>query len=503
MPVLLLLAIPATTAVVCLLATRSALLGKIQSVGMLVLFGVGLWIIGGILQHEHWALFQHAFYLDALSGLMILLITLISLLASFYSGHYMEAHECEHHGESDLGNLKGYYVLMNLFIVTMLFLAITNNLGLFWIGVEITTLVSAFLVGYDRKETSVEAAWKYIILCTVGLAFGLIGLIIASYAVTKAGGNLEASLYWDYLRSIASTMNPALMKIAFVFIFIGYGTKMGLAPMHSWLPDAHSESPTPISALLSGVLLNCALYGIIRFGILVNQAIDPHFTTTFLLTFGLISIAIATPFLLIQKNIKRMLAYSSLEHIGIIATGLGFGTPLAVFGALFHILNHALIKSLMFFSAGNLILRYHTKELSLMRNIAEKAPVSGGLFLMGGLALLGSPPFSVFNSEFMILSGGFHQPKWPAVILIVFLLTVIFAGLLYQLLQMLRQDRHSHQPETPDGALVASPSELTPGSLLALTIPMLLLLTVAWWIPQPLSLLLQRATQIITGGLPG
>jgi hydrogenase-4 component F len=303
-----------------------------------------------------------------------------------------------------------------------------------WIAIEATTLASAFLVGFYNKSTSVEAAWKYVILCSVGISFALFGILILSYAQTQiVVPGTKISLNWNDILLLANRMDPNLMKLAFIFIFVGFGTKAGLAPMHSWLPDAHSQSPTPVSALLSGVLLKCAFYGLIRTNIIVTKSVGVGYTNNIFLIFGLISLVVAAGFIVMQKDIKRLLAYSSLEHVGIISVGLGFGGWLGVFGALFHILNHAITKSLMFFTAGNIAMRYQTKQMPRIKGVVNTMPLTGGLLILGTLALGGTPLCGTFLSELSILMAGIQNRQFIPVILILVTLALIFAGLAYHL----------------------------------------------------------------------
>ena len=259
-------------------------------------------------------------YMDALSSYIMAIVVLISLVTAIYSIDYM-GQEFEN-GIIKLKDLQYYYALMHLFVFTMLLTTVSNNLAVFWIAIEGTTLVSALLVGFYKDRKAIEAAWKYIILCTVGITFALLGIFITYYAsVTVMGG--RGTLNWTELRDIADKLNPSTMKLAFIFILVGYGAKAGLAPVHNWLPDAHSQAPTPISALLSGILLKCSFIGIIRFIIIVNKSTGDFYTSQLMLLFGLLSMGIATAFILLQTNYKRLLAYHSIEHIGIIATGAG------------------------------------------------------------------------------------------------------------------------------------------------------------------------------------
>ncbi len=486
--------IPIITGFICLIPRIPKYIGYIQGTGMLMLFGIGLTTAKQVLDSGSIYFMKDLVYIDALSALMIFLITLVSLLASIYSIGYMNNQVEER--INNVWKLKAYYFLINTFIFAMLVVVSTNNIGVMWIAIEASTLVSAFLVGYYNKERPVEAAWKYIILCTVGIAFAMIGIILAYYAATKVGGVRELSLNWDYLIGIAHKLNPELIKIAFIFILIGFGTKAGVVPMHSWLPDAHSESPTPVSALLSGVLIKCGIYGILRFTILTNIAVGKDFTGKLLLVFGLLSLVIATFFILIQHNVKRLLAYSSLEHIGIITCGLAFGTPIAIFGALLHMINHAMVKTLMFFTAGNLALKYHTKDIPHIHGAINVMPVSGTALLIGGLALAGSPPFSIFLSEFYILRGGIQSHHYIASGLFLLMLVIVFGGLLQHILGMTIGSISNTQYEKT----VVVKGEICKSGLVALIIPLILVCLLGCYIPSPLFNLLNEATKIINLG---
>jgi hydrogenase-4 component F len=495
--------IPLLTAALCFLPVSFKWPGKIQIIGMFALLMTVLMQMPLIVRIGSWAGgFRGLVYLDALSGLLLIIISLVALLASLYAKNYM-IDEAEEEVKNPL-KLRIFYLLFNLFVLSMLGMVTTRNLGVFWIFIEASTLVSAFLVGYYNRKEPVEAAWKYIMLCTVGIAFALIGLTLGYYAVIQAGGNVSKALDWDYLTSIAPRLNPNLVKVAFIFVLIGFGTKAGLAPLHNWLPDAHSEAPTPVSALLSGVLLKCAIYGIVRYSLIANQAIDGHFANQFLIFFGLLSLGIATPFILVQRNIKRLLAYSSLEHIGIITVGLGFGAPTAVFGALFHMLNHSLIKSLMFFTVGNIALKYHSKQMSQITGTLSLLPLGGTILLVGGLALAGSPPFSVFLSEFYVIAGGFQSGLWKESALLLVLLLLIFGGLSYHLIKM----SMGSVPLLAEGeqagltGVVAGKESVNISDALALLIPVGLLFLLGLWQPSTLIELLHHATSIINGVLP-
>ncbi len=492
--ILLLYSIPALAGFSVLLPKNKKIIGLLQASWMVFSFILALFIVKDILSFGFMSMFNNSIYLDALSGLMIFLVTLVGTIVSIYSISYM-TNEVEEKIQN-IWKLKGYYLLLNAFVFSMLLTVTVNSMGVLWIAIELSTLASAFLVGYYNREAPVEAAWKYIILCTVGIAFAMIGIILAYYAVTHVGGMKSLGLNWDYLVTIAHKLDPDLMKVAFVFILIGFGTKAGLAPMHSWLPDAHSEAPTPVSALLSGVLIKCGIYGILRFAIITNLSVGNDFSNKLILFFGLLSIGISGIFIITQKNIKRLLAYSSLEHIGIIACGIGFANPLAIFGALFHMVNHAMVKSLMFFTSGNLALKFHTKDMEHLKGTIQVMPVSGTILLIGGLALAGSPPFSIFISEFYILSGGIEGNYWVASILFLLFLLIVFGGLSYHFLQMTIGPLNNNV----DSNISSTKYKMSKSGVVSMLLPLVLISILGIWMPAPLLKLLNEATKIVTRG---
>ena len=299
----------------------------------IVALGAVIWQV-----HTHGEL-QTGRYLraDGLSSLFLLVIAFISGLVLVYASGYLR-----HMGEGRFSSPRWFYALIFLFLFTMVSVCLSANLGFLWIMMEGTTLASALLVGFYNTEGAVEAGWKYLVVCTVGIAFALFGTIVLYLAAVKAGMSPAAALDWVSLMKAAPHLgfDPHLVKLAFVFVIVGYGTKIGFVPMHSWLPDAHAEAPTPISALLSAVLLNCAMYALMRYDAIVSHAVGPAFSHTLLLIFGVMSMVVAGLLILVQRNLKRLMAYSSVEHMGIIAIGLGLGGPLGLFGALLHMFNH-------------------------------------------------------------------------------------------------------------------------------------------------------------------
>ncbi len=420
-----LLLAPVLTGIVCFFSKTRKQVETASLVGSTATLLLGLFLVWQVYKYDIIITWQNALFADAFSAFIVLIVSIVGFVASLYSIGYM-GHELDH-GAMDLKRLRLYYVLFHGFMFTMLLVGVTNNLGL-WIAIEMTTLVSALLMILYSKKSSVEAAWKYMIICTVGITFALFGTILTYYGAVNILGETGDALNWTSLIAVADQFDPTIMKLAFIFILIGYGTKAGLAPMHTWLPDAHSEAPTPVSALLSGVLLNCAMYGIIRFYTIATKSTGVAFTSNLLIIFGLLSIGIAVPFILLQEDYKRMLAYSSVEHMGIIALGIGFGGVFGVFGAILHMFNHAMTKSLMFFGAGNVLLKHETKEIFNVSGLVKSMPVTGAMFVIGTLAITGSPPFSIFISEFTILAAGFSQGHYVATVLFLLFIIMIFAG---------------------------------------------------------------------------
>jgi hydrogenase-4 component F len=414
-------------------ATRVALLiGGLEIASLVVI----VWQV-----HKYGAL-QLGRYLrvDGLSSFFLFNIAFISGLVLVYASGYLH-----HTGEGRFSSPRWFYALVFVFLFTMISVCLAANLGLLWIMMEGTTLASALLVGFYNTEGAVEAGWKYLMVCTVGIAFALFGTIVLYLAAVKAGMNPAAALDWVSLMDAVSrlSLDPNLVKLAFVFVIVGYGTKIGFVPMHSWLPDAHAEAPTPISALLSAVLLNCAMYALMRYDAIVSHSVGPAFPHTLLLIFGVMSMVVAGLLILVQRNLKRMMAYSSVEHMGVIAIGLALGGPLGAYGALLHIFNHSVGKSLLFFSAGNVRENFGTLRMDSIRGMARTLPYTSIALVVGGVAIVGLPPFSLFVSEFAILSEAFSQARYTVAALFILVLSVVFGGFTYHLLRMLGGDPKS------------------------------------------------------------
>ncbi len=383
---------------------------------------------GHVIESTYW-------YVDAFAALMVLLIGFIQWTASMTSMHYLAEEERE--GVVGVPAMRRYFFLMGLFVFSMLLTVVSNNLGFMWIALEATTLATTLLVAFYQQKGSLEAAWKYLILCSTGISLGLIGLLLTYYAASSTGllEGLHAT-NWTDLMAIAPSLSPEFLRIAFIFILIGYGTKVGLVPMHAWLPDAHSRAPSPISGMLSGILLNTALFAILRFKVLVDGALGSSaWTGELLLVFGALSCAIPAAFILLQKDYKRLLAYSSIEHMGIIVFSFGLGA-VGAFAAVIHMVGHALAKSALFFAAGNILLRFKSTKFERVGGVMRTLPYTGGLFLALLLALLAVPPSPIFGSELLIVSQSIvNHPWWTLVI--VFSLALVFAGFVRSCMAML------------------------------------------------------------------
>lgn len=443
------LLIPLITSLLCYALKNHKAVAYISLAGAAALVASCLPVVA-LSVRAHYEVMEGVLYMDALSGYIMAMISFLGFASAAFSIGYLE-HEMEV-GLTDLLGIRRYYALLHLFIFTMLLVTVADNLALMWIAIEATTIVSAVLIGLGvrKRELAIEAAWKYIILCTVGITFALLGIFITFYASVSASG--AGSLSWTGLRAVAGRLNPATMKLAFIFILVGYGTKAGLAPVHNWLPDAHSQAPSPISALLSGILLNTSFYGIIRFVSIVEPSTGDVFTGNLLIIFGLVSMGISSIFILVQDNYKRLLAYSSIEHMGVISLGVGIGGALGVYGALLHILNHALSKPLMFFASGSIQARYGSTRIEKVSGVLSSMPLLGTLTFIGALSLAGSPPFNIFISEFAILKAGVDKGLWPVAGLFLLFAAIVFYGMLSGFGRMLLRDaekggsKNGHQP---------------------------------------------------------
>lgn len=377
--------------------------------------------------------FNEILFLDAYSSVQLLIISSITLITSIYSYKYT-LKELKT-GTITIKKFRLFYVLFNLFVLSMYLIAFSNNIMLMWISLEATTLATAFLIGFNGDKLSLEAAWKYIILCSLGITIGLIGIIILIYSSGK--GVFENSLNWTYLSKYYSTFDVRLTIIAFTFIFVGIGTKAGLAPMHTWLSDGHSEAPSPISSMMSGVLLNLALYTVIRFYVIVKIVNNLSNLSKLFIVFGTLSLVISSFSILKQNNYKRLLAFSSVENMGIISLGIGFGGYFGVFAAVLHSIIHAFGKTLLFLTAGNILENYKTKRIDRVHNMINTMPLNSLFLFVGMLIITGVPPFASFFSEYYVLISGIQSGYLLIVALYTFSILIVFAGFLNAFIRMI------------------------------------------------------------------
>lgn len=500
----LLLAVPLGTSLLAFACAwqgerARALVSKVNFAGSILLPLVAFVTIADVYDRGEIFAAGQWLYLDALGAIFLLVLAVLGFVTGLYSHGYMKL-EVDH-GEVSVKTLCHYFGFFHLFIFTILTVITTNNLILMWAGIEATTLASVFLVGIYGQKSSLEAAWKYIIICTVGVAFGLYGTVLvfsnASTVMAAQGLDTGNAIFWTGVMAHAQGLDHTLMYIAFAFVLVGFGTKAGLFPMHAWLPDAHSEAPSPVSALLSAVLLKCAMLVILRYYIIINRSMESTAPQTMLLVFGLISIIVAALFMVAQHShksryanghdMKRLLAYHSVEHMGIIALGIGFGGPLGVFAGLMHVINHSLAKGLVFCMSGNVLLKYGTRDMRTVKGMIRVMPLSAILLTCGALALGGMPPFSIFVSEFMIMMAGFSAGYGVLAALFALVLVIVLSGLLHMV-----------------GGCVfgKAPEQVSKGELGWLTVAppallLVLLVVMSTNLPQPVIRMLNQATSIV------
>lgn len=428
------------------------------------------------------------FRVDVFNVYLIALTAFVGLTTSIFSRPYMR-HVCQT-GRTNERGMRLYHAMYQAFMFTMLLALSTDNLGVLWVAVEGATLATVLLVSLYRTPEAVEAAWKYFILCGVGIALALFGTVLTYFAAQSVLADPSEGLTWSALYTAAPKLEPSIMSLAFVFLLVGYGTKIGLVPMHQWLPDAHSEGPTPMSAVLSGLLLNVALYAVVRLKMLVDASLaasaSPHLAGHLLMGFGLLSFLVAGLFLHRQRDIKRMFSYSSIEHMGLMTFAFGLGGPLATFGALLHMLVHSLTKSAIFVTVGHAAHIAGTQSINNIRGLIRTQPSVGWSLLIAVAAIAGFPPLGIFTSEFLLLTAAMKLQPWFTVALLTGL-AVAFAGLF----------RHLHPMvygPAPEG------QKPVPANMIPVAVHLGLVLWLGLSIPGFLASWLDRATWLITGG---
>jgi hydrogenase-4 component F len=397
---------------------RARQAGWAAAAGALASFAAAIWLLVALLHRAPVRGLGGFLYLDSLSSFFLMTVAGVTLLASVGSIAYLSAEEDA--GRLSRFQVRLYFVFFGIFASLMLASLETGNLGLLFVLIEASTLASAALVGLEGRASSLEAAWKYIIITSFGVTIALAGTVFLFYSASALHpATPDLRLTWPYLFMHAHALAPASLRLAFLLAVVGYGTKVGLAPMHTWLPDAHAEAPSPASAMLSAALLNTGMYAIIRFLAIARVGLGDSFPRGVLLAFGFLSIVIGVLFMVRRGNFKRLFAYSSVEHMGIIAVALGFGGVLGLYGALLHTLNHAIAKSVLFLNSGDIAQRGQTREAAGVRGLLAAVPLTGGALLLASFAVLGSPPFGLFLSELTIVRAGFagSSPVFPLALL--------------------------------------------------------------------------------------
>jgi len=476
---------PAIAAIILAPVRPLTLAGWLNVAASAICFGASVRLAWMVTRYGEVA--DMSFRVDDFNVYLVVLTAFVGMTTSIFSRPYMR-HVCESGLTSERG-MRLYHAMYQAFMFTMLLALTTDNLGVLWVAVEGATLATVLLVSLYRTPEAIEAAWKYFILCGVGIALALFGTVLTYFAAQHLPSDVAPGLTWSSLYLHAADLEPVVMSLAFVFLLVGYGTKIGLVPMHQWLPDAHSEGPTPMSAVLSGLLLNVALYAVVRIKMLVDGSLasgmSPHLAGQLLMGFGLVSFLVAGLFLHRQRDIKRMFSYSSIEHMGLMTFAFGIGGPLATFGALLHMLVHSLTKSAIFVTAGHAAHIAGTQSIDHIRGLIRTQPAVGWSLVLGVVAISGFPPFGVFTSEFLLLTATMQTQPWFTVALLAGL-AIAFAGLL----------RHLHP-------MVYGPVPEGQAPVRANMLPVALHLALVLWlglaIPGFLARWLDRATELITG----
>ena len=402
------------------------------------------------------------FRIDAISAIFMLATGFLYAIVAIYSAGYVQR-ETEQESPADRRRYARHlYALFNLFGWSMLVAPMMNSLALLWIAIEVTTVISALLVALENSDAAVEAAWKYVLIASAGLGLGLLATIFAYFAGAQVLGQ-HYDLALNTILAVGGRLAHTPVRFAFMLAVLGYGTKVGLFPVHTWLPDAHSEAPTPVSALLSGSLLAVSFYAILRYYQIATATLGTGFPRDVLLAFGVASLLLAALYLLDQRDIKRLLAYSSVEHMGILAIGVSFGAPIALAGVMLHVLAHAAAKGSAFMGAGVLVIKFGSKQIAAQRGAMDLLPWSGPLFLLAVLALSAMPPFGIFRSEFQIVAGGFSSHGYAPAAILVILVTVAFFGLTAATTGILFRSRRPAAAPVIAAAVPAAPGDSPSG----------------------------------------
>jgi len=430
---------------------------------------------------------------DSLSALLILCVTVVGTLALFLSPGLGRGVQNPHWGELAYGpnQLRRYHVCINLFIAAMLMAVSANNVGVMWITVEATTVFSAFIIPLKLNKASIEASWKYILICSVGIALAFTGTVLGYFDFVTLSGRAENALNWTVLLATAPSLHPEVMRLAFVFLLIGYGTKAGIAPMHTWKPDAYGESPAPLTALMASSLFAVAMYALLRWKAVADATLGSGYTDNLFIALGLLSLIIAAFSIVLATDYKRMFAYSSIEHTGLMCLGFALG-PLGTFAALLHLVNHTAGKSLTFFLVDNIEHKYRSPLIAKTRGLLKTMPWTGALFAFALISLIGLPPGGIFISEFALFRAGFamHHPWLMGATLA--LLAVIFVSFINHLNTMLYGEPSAEEIN------MERPTERFSWRLALLFINVAVLITLGLTLPTPLATLINQSVAILS-----
>jgi hydrogenase-4 component F len=445
--IIILAVLPLAGTVAAIIGVHARLAGYIAIAAASGSLALAIWLLAYIGQHRSFTALAGFVYIDGLSAFFLFTVAVVVLLASLGSAAYVRAEQDSR--QLTHFQVRMYFGFFGAFAALMLGSLGTGNLGMLFVLIEASTLASAALVGLEARASSLEAAWKYVIISSLGVTIALVGTLFLFYSGTGLPLAADLRLTWPYLFQHAAELSHPALRLAFLLAVIGYGTKVGLAPMHTWLPDAHSEAPSPTSAMLSAALLNTGMYAIIRFLSIAKVGLGAHYVQIVMLSFGFASVVIGVLFLVSTTNFKRLFAYSSVEHMGIIAIALGFGGQLGLYGALLHTLNHAIGKSVLFLSSGDVVLGYHTREAARVRGLLTTLPLTGAVLMLATFSILGSPPFGLFLSELTIVRAGFAAGPWLPLALLLLLLVIAFIAFAQRTGRMVLGEPDSPTPVHP------------------------------------------------------
>jgi hydrogenase-4 component F len=491
-----LLAVPLAAGAISAAARRRRLMETANVAGFALIFLLSLALAAEVLRDRTVQLWGGFLYADSLSALVTVLTAAIALVCAVYAVGYLREDERAGLLQEDeipgaaISKLRWYYTLTPVFVFGMLLVGLANNLGVMWAAIELTTLASVFLVTFYGKATSLEAAWKYAMIGSVGLSMALFGTIVTYYAGHRLPGSEGlAGLNWSTLAGQAALLDKTSMRLAFILVLLGYGTKAGLAPMHTWKPDAYCEAPVPSAAILATAMLNCAVYGLMRFYVLTSRCLGADYPGRLLLLLGVFSMAIAVPFVLAQRNLRRLLAYSTIDQAGIMVTALGIGGNAAALALMLHMTFHTVAKPLLFLSAGNIFQHFRTDLFKKIGGgVLRAMPLTGAIFSIAAIAIVGMPPFSLFQSEFLIVSAAFGTGHVLPGVLLLACGAGIFAGVALHANRLI--------PGPAEGA-AAVWYPWRNSALLALAT---VLIVIGFWLPGPLLDLIRGAANVVSGG---